>query len=138
MIRLWDVARGRLLTKWQAHAGLVNDVSLRSDGRLLASGGFDGAVRLWAIEGEHCRPLATWYGHVGTVWGVAVGDEPTLVVSGGDDGTVRFWDADQDQPVEVLRADRRYERLDITGTTGLTDAQRTTLALLGAVEHQPV
>jgi hypothetical protein len=35
----------------------------------------------------------------------------------------------------VLRADRRYERLDITGTTGLTAAQRTTLALLGAIER---
>jgi hypothetical protein len=34
---------------------------------------------------------------------------------------------------------RRYERLDITGLTGITDAQRTALLALGAVDrHAPV
>jgi hypothetical protein len=34
-----------------------------------------------------------------------------------------------------LRPERRYERLDITGLTGITEAQRAALLALGAVEQ---
>jgi hypothetical protein len=34
-----------------------------------------------------------------------------------------------------LRPDRPYERMDITGLTGITDAQRTALLALGAFER---
>ena len=37
-------------------------------------------------------------------------------------------------PVTTLRRDRPYERLDITGIQGLTDAQKLALKLMGAVE----
>jgi hypothetical protein len=36
--------------------------------------------------------------------------------------------------VGTLRSERRYERLDITGLTGITEAQRRALLALGAVE----
>ena len=35
----------------------------------------------------------------------------------------------------TLRSDRDYERLDITGLTGVTQAQRAALIALGAMEH---
>jgi hypothetical protein len=35
----------------------------------------------------------------------------------------------------MMRADRRYERTDITGLSGVTDAQRTVLLAQGAVER---
>jgi hypothetical protein len=35
----------------------------------------------------------------------------------------------------MLRGDRRYERMDITGLTGVTEAQQTALVALGAVER---
>jgi hypothetical protein len=37
--------------------------------------------------------------------------------------------------VETLRCDRPYERLDITSIKGLTDAQKATLKMMGAVEQ---
>jgi hypothetical protein len=36
---------------------------------------------------------------------------------------------------EVLRAERRYERLDITSATGITDTLRSTLRALGAIDR---
>jgi len=36
----------------------------------------------------------------------------------------------------TLRAERRYEGMDITGLTGVTDAQRSALLAVGAVDHQ--
>ena len=52
------------------------------------------------------------------------------VASGGADGTLRLW---QTSARQTLRPDRCYERLDITGISGLTDAQLQTLFALGAV-----
>jgi hypothetical protein len=41
---------------------------------------------------------------------------------------------EQAVPLQILRPDRPYERLDISGIQGVTEAQKTTLRALGAVE----
>jgi WD40 repeat protein len=132
-IRLWDVTSGRPLAALQAHGGGVRSVALTADGQLLASGGRDGTVRLW--QARTGQLLATLQGHTNAVWGVALSSDGRLLASGGLDGTVRLWDTSSGACVRILRSDRHYERLDITGLTGVTDAQRAALRALGAVEH---
>jgi hypothetical protein len=58
-----------------------------------------------------------------------------LLASGSEGGTVKLWDVDGAALWRTLRPDRRYERLDITGLTGVTPAQREVLLALGAVER---
>jgi hypothetical protein len=48
---------------------------------------------------------------------------------------VRLWEVRSGACLHTLWGDRRYERLDITGLTGVTDAQRAALLSLGAVEQ---
>ncbi len=45
-----------------------------------------------------------------------------------------MWDLQSGEHLRTLRRDRPYERLDISGVKGLTDAQRATLRALGAIE----
>jgi hypothetical protein len=40
--------------------------------------------------------------------------------------------------LRILRRDRPYERLEITGIRGLTQAQKATLRALGAIEDAAV
>jgi WD40 repeat protein/transcriptional regulator with XRE-family HTH domain len=131
-VRLWETGSGHLRATLHGHSGLVYAVALSADGRVLASGGAEGMVKLWeTASGQLLTSLA---GHVGVVWGVAFSHDGRLLASGGDDGMLRLWDVASGALWRTLRADRRYERLDISSLTGVTDAQRAALLELGALE----
>ena len=82
--------------------------------------------------------LCTLEGHTGGVRDVAQSADGHLVASGGQDGTVRLWEPSSGSAMRILRSDRRYERVDITGLTGVTAAQRAALLALGAVDHAEI
>jgi WD40 repeat protein len=134
IVRLWQVSGGRLLATFQGHTGVAWRVAMSADGRLLASGSFDGTVRLWEAPGG--RLLAALEGHPGVPVSVALSADGQLLASGSFDGTVGLWEAPSGVCLRTLRSDRRYERVDITGISGVTLAQRAALLALGAVEQQ--
>jgi non-specific serine/threonine protein kinase len=136
MVRLWEAPSGRLLATLQGHSGMIFGVALSRDGQLVASGSVDGTVKLW--EAQHGQMLATLQGYTGMVTSVALSWDGGLLVSGGEDGTVRVCEASRGGGLRVLRAERRYERLDITGLTGVTEAQRAALLALGARDGETV
>jgi WD40 repeat protein/transcriptional regulator with XRE-family HTH domain len=132
-VRLWETLSGQLLATLEGHTGGVRGVALSADGRRLASCSWDGTVRLW--EAPSGRLLATLREHTSIVVGVTLSADGQLLASAGEDGTIRLWDASGGASLRTLRIDRRYERLDITGLTGVTAPQRHALLSLGAVDH---
>jgi WD40 repeat protein len=48
-IRLWDIAAGRELARWEAQEVAVTALAFRPDGATLASGASDGSVKLWDL-----------------------------------------------------------------------------------------
>jgi len=74
----------------QAHDQPVAALALAPDGLTLGSAGWDGRVRLWALDGT---ALGQFEGHQGPVNGLAFRADGGLV-SAGYDATLRFWPQD--------------------------------------------
>jgi len=56
-----------------------------------------------------------------------------FLLSGGLDRTIKLWDVATGRCIRTLMGDRLYEGMNIRGATGLTNAQKATLKVLGAL-----
>jgi WD40 repeat protein/transcriptional regulator with XRE-family HTH domain len=148
--RLASVGRGRgggELFVWEAQSwerthtlvgqsGMAGAVAWGPSGELLISGGGDGTLRWWDLQSGECVRVRE--AHQGTVQALKSSPDGSKLASCGDDGTIRLWDLERGEPLQTLRRDRLYERLNITGIRGLTDAQQASLCALGAFEDTSV
>ncbi|MFB7739478.1 hypothetical protein ACFC08_35040 [Streptomyces sp. NPDC056112] len=76
------------------HKSAVDSVSFHPGGRILASAGYDGTVRLWDVS-VPTRPEAVHDIKIdpkGSVYSVAFSPDGKMMATAGDDGTVRLWD----------------------------------------------
>lgn len=131
-VKLWDINTGECL-KTGLHTGGVWKVAFCSSGQYFASASVDRTVKVWSPEAEEC--ITTLQGHEGEVWSVAFVPHSSFLASGGQDGTIRLWDIATGKLLKTLRDKRPYEQMNITDVTGITDAQRDTLRLLGAIDE---
>jgi WD40 repeat protein len=53
------------------------------------------------------------------------------IASGSQDEAIALWDVSTGECKKTLKADRLYEGMNITGVTGLTEATKVTLKVLG-------
>jgi WD40 repeat protein len=72
------------------HAGRVSCIACSPDGKTIASGALDGAVKVWEVATG--RLQAECRGHRRTVLSVAFSPDGRRLATGGGDGTVRIWD----------------------------------------------
>ncbi|MBD1828930.1 NB-ARC domain-containing protein [Microcoleus vaginatus GB1-A2] len=135
-VRLWDVSTGECLKTFTGHTNQVCAIAFSLLSRnssyqgLLASGGYDRTVKLWDVSTGSC--LRTLTGHTDEIWSVAFSPDNQILASGCADETVRLWDVSTGKCLKTLKPAKLYEGMNITGVTGLTEAQKATLIALGA------
>jgi WD40 repeat protein len=130
---VWDANLGTCLRRLKELDSTVLAVAWGSEGDLLVTGRTDGILR-WLDASQEGRILATVRAHDGWVRSIQVRPDGRMAASSGEDGLIKLWDIQSRQHLSTMRSNRPYERLTITGVTGLTEAQKVTLRVLGAVE----
>ena len=90
MVRVTDVAAGRVTREFGPHGSWPEAIAWSSDGKRIASAGQDAVIRLWdPVEGKEVGPTG---GHRGHVWRTSISSDSKIVVTEGGNG-IRVWDA---------------------------------------------
>jgi WD40 repeat protein len=98
-ILLYDILERRVFVTLSGHANGTRCLTFAPDGRILASGGEDGIIRLWEVNGPQLgteRMALEWY--LDCVSSIAFAPDGLTLAAGSFDGTIKLW------PREVLRA----------------------------------
>ena len=111
---------------------VVSAIAWGLDGDIVISGDSEGRLCWWDISRGEC--VRGCEAHQGTVQSLKRSPDGRWLASCGNDGAIKLWDLHSGEHLQTLQCDRPYERLNITGSKGLSKAQKETLRALGAIE----
>lgn len=89
IVRLWDIASGRMIRSFEGHSRAINAVTATPDGRYLLTGSKDKTIKLWNVESGQL--LRTFSGHKRSVSALAVTPDGGQFISGSQDHTAKLW-----------------------------------------------
>ena len=105
-IWLYDTHTGAEVALLTGHTDHSWSVSFSPDSRTLASGSWDGTIRLWEVAtGEHLR---TFEGHAVAVWSVSFSSDSRTLASGSWDGTIRLWKVATGEHLRTFKGHTSY------------------------------
>jgi WD40 repeat protein len=134
-IRLWDTKSYQLLEKFQCSISRIWSVAFSPDGTKLAVGDEDGRIYYQDLNSFGMTNFSMTEENSGPIFEVKFCSIRNQLVSCGGDGMIRFWDLQSYTPLKELRSLRPYEGMNITGVKGLSEAQKQSLIMLGAVDE---
>ncbi|MEO1520264.1 MAG: DnaJ domain-containing protein [Cyanobacteria bacterium J06633_2] len=117
-IYVWNISKGRQLSRLVRQGHAVHGLAVSSDGQLIASGCADGTVKLWHIRTGSLVHVFT--GHTAPVLTVAFSPNRKVIVSGSADGSIRFWHVQHRGLLYILNDHRASVRAIAVNPNGLT------------------
>lgn len=134
-VRVWNVQTGECLQVLQTHQSRISSVDWSPDSCWVACGGSDTEVQIWDVATGRC--IIKLEQHTSSMWRTVAWQPAGQLLASSSDDDIRIWCVKTGICLHILKADRPYEGMNITGAIGLTDAQKATLKVLGAVEKKP-
>jgi WD40 repeat protein len=96
-VRLWDLRSGKALDVI-SHEDGVECLAVSPDGKYLASGDRDWAIRLTRIDGDHAESMP-FAKHQSTVTGLVFAQDSKSLISCGSDKNIYLWKVDSGEEV---------------------------------------
>ncbi len=94
------VKKIKCLKTLTGRTNVVTSVSFSLDGKTIASGSYDGTVKLWDVTSGQC--LKTFEGHTHWVYSVSFSPDGKTIASGSRDNTVKLWDKTSGQCLKTF------------------------------------
>ena len=91
IVRVWDIASGKLEQSIENHADWVMGLAFSPDGKHLLSASRDKTAKVWDLAAK--ESLATFSDHQNNVYGVAITPDGKHGISVGEDNNIRVWQA---------------------------------------------
>jgi len=108
--KLWDVASGQEQATLRGHgeahvAGSyrtpgINSLAFTADGKILATAGLDGTVKLWDVTAR--KELRTLRGHSNRVLSIAISPDSKTLASASEDRSLRIWEIASGRQQSIL------------------------------------
>jgi WD40 repeat protein len=135
-VKVWKIATGEELVTLAGHTNWIGSVAwmpsyLENDQPpLLASGSDDHRIILWECQPQNIMNILE--GHTNWVSAVAWTADGDRLASGSSDEQIKIWDVQPGHCLNTLAVPKLYHGMNLTGVSGLTEAQLSTLKSLGA------
>ncbi|MBV7338849.1 hypothetical protein KFU94_63645 [Chloroflexi bacterium TSY] len=132
-IRFLNTDTGEVDQVLGEHTGMVFAIAHSPTDDIVVSGGLDHRMILWNTRsGQRLRTYE--HPHAGVILSVCFSPDGQTFLSSAAEDTLKLWDVATGECIREFRPERPYAGMNITGVTGITNAQRGMLKALGAVE----
>jgi len=91
MVRVWDIATGKIEHSVENHADWILGVVFTPDGKALVTASRDKTAKVWDIAAK--ESLVTFPDHQNIVNNVAITPDGKFGISAGEDNSIRVWQA---------------------------------------------
>ena len=99
-VREPDTHTWRHVNVFGDYPDLVTSIAISPDGKILASGSLNKAIKLWHLDSGEL--IGTLWGHLDTVSSVAISPDGKILASGSLDKTIKLWDLDSGKLIDTL------------------------------------
>jgi WD40 repeat protein len=121
------------MERWHDHAIRALFVAFEPAGELFACITLKRTIEIRRVATGAL--LHTLSGHTKSIISFDFSPTEPILASTGWDGTIRLWHTETGACLQTLRAPGPYTGMNITGVTGISEAQKAALKTLGAYEQ---
>ncbi len=101
-IKLWDARTGKMLNSLSGHSSAIASVAFSPDGKILASGDWEGRIKLWGVRTG--KELKTLSAHSELVQSVVFSPDGKSLASAGSDNLIKVWDTTRGTAIATFPA----------------------------------
>lgn len=98
---IYALTDGARVAKLRGHKDSLYSVAISPDGKTLATGGYDNAIKLWNVADG--KELCTLDGHNGAVFELAFRPDGKVLASASGDRTVKLWNVTTGERLDTLK-----------------------------------